>query len=133
MTAEIKFIGHIQTPYQSVEECPHNIQENGPECILCIDKSYHNALLGLQVDQPILIMYWLDGANRELLQQNQQNAQNITGTFALRSPHRPNPIGVAIVDIKQIQAGQLTVNGLDCLNGTKLIDIKPAIKREKQG
>ena len=52
------------------------------------------------------------------------------GTFALRSPHRPNPVVAAVLPIVQISQGSVTVRGLDCLNGTALIDIKPAILRE---
>ena len=52
------------------------------------------------------------------------------GTFALRSPHRPNPIGAAIVKIETIERERVFVKGLDCLNGTHLLDIKPAIMHE---
>ena len=52
------------------------------------------------------------------------------GTFALRSPHRPNPIAVAVLPIVAIDSGSVSVRGLDCLNGTHLLDIKPAIMHE---
>jgi tRNA (Thr-GGU) A37 N-methylase len=47
------------------------------------------------------------------------------GTFALRSPHRPNPIALAEVEIEGIDGNRVAVRGLDCLDGTPLIDIKP--------
>ncbi len=53
--------------------------------------------------------------------------QGKKGTFALRSPHRPNPIGAAVIPIESIDEGVIKVRGLDCLDGTPLVDIKPAI------
>ncbi|GAL31788.1 uncharacterized conserved protein [Vibrio maritimus] len=52
------------------------------------------------------------------------------GTFALRTPHRPNPIGAAVVPIIALKGNVIIVRGLDCLTGTALLDIKPAIYKE---
>jgi len=54
----------------------------------------------------------------------------VIGTFALRSPHRPNPIAAAILPIENIDSGNISVKGLDCLNEAHLLDIKPAIMHE---
>lgn len=62
--------------------------------------------------------------------QKSRNSGEKVGIFALRSPHRPNPIGAAIVPIEKIECGVVFVKGLDCLNGTSLVDIKPAIMNE---
>ncbi|WP_375749216.1 tRNA (N6-threonylcarbamoyladenosine(37)-N6)-methyltransferase TrmO [Vibrio sp. HN007] len=130
MKAELKFIGEIATPYQVVEECPNNINFEGPKCQITVFDDYQEGLAGLKVGQHILVMYWLDGAQRDLTKQSCRNGTSITGTFSLRSPRRPNPIGVAVLPIEEIGEGTIAVRGLDCLNGTKLIDIKPAIYRE---
>lgn len=120
-------IGHIQTPYTTLTECPRNIETNGPTCSLVVKDEFKEGLTGLEVQQNILILYWLEGTNRELMIQSKSPKK---GTFSLRSPHRPNPIGAAVLPIVSIVDGVIIVEGLDCLNNTKLLDIKPAIKRE---
>lgn len=126
----IKTIGTIQTPYNSIKECPNNIQHNGPLCTIKLDKKYRNGLLGLKTGQSILVLYWFEGVNRSSILQNSSDGNHDIGVFALRSPHRPNPIATAILSIVSIDQGLISVKGLDCKNGTKLLDIKPAIMNE---
>ncbi len=130
MKAELKFIGNVKTPYNTIEECPNNIQPNGPLCQIALYDEYQAGLSGLEPGQYVLILYWLAKVNRAAIHQAVGNEQDIKGVFALRSPHRPNPIGAAVLPIEKIEAGQVTVRGLDCLNNTQLIDIKPAIYNE---
>ena len=131
MERSLIFIGTIETPYNTIEECPRNIDLAGPHCNLHIDEKYKKGIKGLAPAQNILILYWLDGADRTLMLQNAgDDSSEPTGTFSLRSPHRPNPVGAAVVPIVDIGDGTIVVRGLDCLNGTRLLDIKPAIKLE---
>lgn len=130
MKPELNFIGTIETPYTTVEECPNNIQTNGPLCQITLYDKYEDGLIGLESGQNILVLYWFENTDRTAVQQNTRDGKTVTGTFSLRSPHRPNPIAVAVLPIEKIAGGQITVRGLDCLNGTKLIDVKPAIKQE---
>ncbi len=133
MSAELKFIGHIRTPYRTIEDCPNNIQSGGPLCHLRLNQEYQDELAGLSEGQSILILYWLGNSDRILAGQRVESDEEGTGTFALRTPLRPNPIGVAVLPIEHIEIGQLTVRGLDCLDNTELLDIKPAIYREAAG
>ena len=130
MKPELKFIGHIQTPYLTIEECPNNIDPDGPLCQIFLDDDFKDGLLGLMPGKKILILYWFENVNRWATQQESNSSREMIGTFALRSPHRPNPIGAAIVTIETIERGRVFVKGLDCLNGTHLLDIKPAIMHE---
>ena len=133
MSAELKFIGRITTPYHSVSDCPNNIQpDDGPLCEIKLDAKFQPGLLGLHRGDHILILYWLQGANRDELIQSWDEETPTKGTFTLRSPHRPNPIGAAVLPIEKIENGTVTVRGLDCLNNTPLLDIKPAIYKEKR-
>ena len=132
MSEELKLIGRITTPYHSISDCPNNIQpDNGLICEIILDDVYQQGLLGLKTGDHILILYWLEGAKRDELIQSCDEETPTKGTFALRSPHRPNPIGAAVLPIEKIENGTVTVRGLDCLNNTPLLDIKPAIYREK--
>ena len=130
MKATLKSIGHINTPYQSIEDCPNNVDIDGPLCQLVIHDEYLEGLSGLQPNQKILILYWFENTDRVATIQKSRNSGELRGTFALRSPHRPNPIGAAILPIETIEKGVVSVKGLDCLDGTHLLDIKPAIKLE---
>lgn len=127
MNAILKSIGHITTPYEAIEDCPNNIDLNGPICQLVLDEEFRNGLSGLQPGQIILILYWFENTDRNVIEQPSDSNEGSIGTFALRSPHRPNPIVAATLPIESIDNGKVSVRGLDCLNGTPLLDIKPAI------
>lgn len=130
MNATLKYIGHIKTPYEVIEDCPNNIDLNGPLCQLVLDEEFRNGLTGLQPEQKILILYWFENTDRNEIELPSDTDGKPIGTFALRSPNRPNPIVAATLPIESIAKGVVTVRGLDCLNGTPLLDIKPAIMLE---
>ncbi len=127
----LKFIGEIITPYENIDQCPRNISKNGPLCSLVLDKKYQAGLNGLEQGNKILILYWLDLAKGAGMEQKSRVDGIKKGVFALRSPHRPNPIGAATVSIENVKENIVEVKGLDCVSGTKLLDIKPAIMDEK--
>lgn len=130
MQAELTPIGYIETPYKSLAQCPRNIEQRGPVCQLKVNDEYQEGLTGLKAGQSIVILYWIE-TNKpfKCIQQSRKSKQS-TGVFSLRSPNRPNPIGLAVLNIEEIKKGIVTVRGLDCLDGTPLIDIKPAILDE---
>ena len=127
MNFALRSIGHIKTPYRKLRECPRNINPEGPLCELVVDEYFSDGLAGLAAGMNILVLYWFDNVNREVLLQQQRESGCERGVFALRSPHRPNPIGAATVKIESIVNQRIRVRGMDCLNGTPLLDIKPAI------
>ncbi len=123
--AGIVFIGHIETPFLIRADCPRQGAQDGPICRLVLRPPYDLALVGLEDFATIEVLYWLHEARRDLLQQSPKGNGVTFGTFALRSPLRPNPIGTAVVRLVGIDGQNVSVRGLDCLNGTPLIDIKP--------
>jgi tRNA-Thr(GGU) m(6)t(6)A37 methyltransferase TsaA len=131
MKATLRCIGAIGTPYHTLRECPRNIDPEGPLCELRIDERYTDGLDGLSAGQEIMVLYWFENVDRELLVQQRRHSGPPLGVFALRSPARPNPIGAAVVRIENIAGGRIEVRGLDCLDGTPLLDIKPAMRGEK--
>ena len=120
-------IGRISTPYGSEEECPSNIDPSVPVCTLELEPAYGEGLRDLEVGDMILVLYWLGSADRGRVLQQRRGAGPLRGTFSLRSPHRPNPIGAAVVRIDGIRDRSVTVRGMDCMDGTPLLDIKPAM------
>ena len=83
------------------------------------------ALDGIDEFERLEVLYWLHRSRRDLAHQSPRNDGTARGTFALRSPVRPNPIGTSIVALERIEGATLFVRGLDCLDGTPLIDLKP--------
>jgi tRNA-Thr(GGU) m(6)t(6)A37 methyltransferase TsaA len=118
-------IGRIRTPWQNLNECPRNITVDGETCTLEIDPRLSEGLTGLKAGDKIALLYWLDRANCDRLQRPSRRTGEIKGVFALRTPHRPNPIGLASIEIIAIDGTHISVRGLDCLDGTILLDIKP--------
>ena len=123
--AALRFIGVIRTPWKTRDDCPRQGHLDGPSCELIVDPVWHEALQGLDAFETIEVLYWLDKSRRDLVLQSPKSDGHTIGTFALRSPVRPNPIGTSVVRLDRIDAGTLHVRGLDCLDGTPLIDIKP--------
>lgn len=131
MADNLLFIGTIETPYLKIADCPRNIDPVGPLCRLCLDEPYVPGLLGLEAGQQILILYWLGGGDRTALRVHSRKSGKYSGVFALRTPDRPNPIGAAVLTIESIDGGRVAVRGLDCVSGTPLLDIKPAMMAER--
>ena len=134
-------VGVIRTPYQSLDMCPNNIQVDGPLCRIQIDEAFRQEMQGLEKVKAIMVVYWL-GGTRTSPERNQigemrdfGSLNGGVGCFSLRTPYRPNPIGVAVLPVESldVRKGEIQVRGLDCLDGTVLIDIKPAIYRETGG
>ena len=123
--ASLTFIGRIETPWTSRLTCPRQGRHDGPICRIEVFEPWTAALEGIAAFERLEILYWLDRARRDLVLQSPGNNGAVHGTFSLRSPVRPNPIGTAIVVLEAVEGSFLSVRGLDCLNGTPLLDIKP--------
>ena len=123
--AALRFIGTIRTPFATRDQCPRQGRWDGPECTLVLRAEWVPALQGLERFESIEVLYWLDRSRRDLVLQSPKSDGRTIGTFALRSPVRPNPIGTSLVKLVRIDGGQVIVRGLDCLDNTPLLDIKP--------
>jgi tRNA-Thr(GGU) m(6)t(6)A37 methyltransferase TsaA len=120
-----RFIGTINTPWTLRKDCPRQGTHDGPECQLVLDPVWRDALQGLEAFDVIEVLYWLDQSRRDLVTQSPKTDGKTVGTFALRSPVRPNPIGTSRVKLLAVEGQTVRVRGLDCLDGTPLLDIKP--------
>jgi tRNA-Thr(GGU) m(6)t(6)A37 methyltransferase TsaA len=123
--AGLYFIGTIHTPWRTRQECPNRGSPEGPVCSIIVDERWRMALTGLAGHRRIQVLYWMQRARRDLVLQTPFSTMRSTGTFALRSPVRPNPIASSIVEVLTIDGTTLQVRGLDCLDGTPLLDLKP--------
>ena len=124
--ATLAFIGHIETPWTRLDDCPRQgDREAGPECSVVVDAPWVPALDGVEAYPSLDILYWLHLSRRDLIRQNPNHGNGARGTFSLRSPIRPNPIGLSTVRLIRRECNRLVVRGLECVSGTPLIDIKP--------
>jgi tRNA-Thr(GGU) m(6)t(6)A37 methyltransferase TsaA len=123
--AGIYFIGRIHTPWKERKDCPKNARESEAVCTLVVDDQWAPGLKDLASCSHIIVLYWMDKSPRDLVLQVPRRYGEPRGTFALRSPARPNPIALSVVKLLGIAGNKLSVIGLDCLDGTPLLDIKP--------
>jgi len=128
--AGVYFIGTIHTPWKTRAECPKNPREAGDaRCTIEVDVRYAHALEGIEGYTHLVAVYFMDRARRDLVVQVPRHLGEARGTFALRSPVRPNPIAISVVRLLKREGTKLTVTGLDCIDGTPLLDIKPYIAK----
>ena len=123
--AGVYFIGTIRTPWRTRRECPKRGAADRPVCTIVVDERWREALTGVAQHKRIQVLYRMHLARRDLVLQTPSHSGQTTGTFALRSPVRPNPIASTVVDLLSVEGNTLQVRGLDCVDGTPLIDIKP--------
>ena len=123
--AGVYFIGTIHTPWRLRAECPKRGSLDGAVCTIVVAERWWQALTDIGDHPRIQVLYWMHQARRDLVLQTPMRTRQTTGSFALRSPVRPNPIASSVVALVGIEGGTLHVRGLDCLDGTPLIDLKP--------
>lgn len=128
--ASLVFIGRVSSPWTRREDCPKNMaqaRERGVAAQIRIDPAFRDGLAGLDGYSHLVLLTWLNHAPRDLIVQKPRHASEPRGTFALRSPVRPNPIGLHVCAIISVDAasGVITIDGIDVLDGTPVIDLKP--------
>ena len=123
--AGLVFIGRIRTPWTERPACPRQGRRDGPVCRIELFAPWAGGLAGLDAFDAVEVLYWLDRSRRDLILQSPGRDGTTRGTFALRSPVRPNPIGTSVATLLGIEGGTVLVRGLDCIDGTPLIDLKP--------
>ncbi|RLI10600.1 tRNA (N6-threonylcarbamoyladenosine(37)-N6)-methyltransferase TrmO [Candidatus Bathyarchaeota archaeon] len=115
--AEVRFIGEVESA--------------GDTATIRIYPEFCPGLLGVEDYSHLIVLYWLhlrdDEKNRGTLRviPRRHEGAPLTGVFACRSPSRPNPIGLTVVELEAVEGCRLTVGGLDALEGSPIIDIKP--------
>ena len=123
--AGLVFIGRITTPWHSRLLTPRQGRLDGPVCRIEVFDPWVPALDGLAGYSRVEVLYWLHLSRRDLILQSPANDSVSRGAFSLRSPVRPNPIGTSIAQLVAIEGRIVLVRGLDCVDGTPLLDLKP--------
>ncbi len=126
---EIVPIGLVQSVLKKEEDCPLQEHEGAPEAIIELFEGYATAAEHIKPGAEIILLTWLDKANRRVLKTKPRNDPNgvLTGVFSTRSPDRPNPIGIHYTRVISIQTRKIKVSALEVIDQTPVIDIKPQI------
>ena len=122
-------IGIIHSPYKEDKDIPiQGTFKDKVEAWLELKNEYADGLRDLNKFSHAIIIYYFHRSQREEIEGRPFLEQNKHGIFAIRSPHRPNHIGLSIVKIKRIKANKVYSTEVDVLDGTPLLDIKPYVK-----
>ena len=123
---ELTPIGVIHSPYQDRGQAPRQGRLSNNEILLEIFPNFSPALKGIDHYSHLIVLYWGELANREVLQSlTPHNIKQPVGVFSSRSPNRPNPIAICVASLIRQEGNQLVVRWVDALDGSPLLDIKP--------
>jgi tRNA-Thr(GGU) m(6)t(6)A37 methyltransferase TsaA len=124
-------IGRITSSIHRMADAPRQGDEGAPDAVLDVDPVFASALRGIAAGDELIVITWLDRADRGVLQVHPQGNPNnpLAGVFATRSPHRPNPLGVHRVTVVSIEGTSLRVGPIEAIDGTPVVDIKIALDR----
>ncbi|SCG85381.1 tRNA (N6-threonylcarbamoyladenosine(37)-N6)-methyltransferase TrmO [Methanobacterium congolense] len=118
-------IGVVISPYKDREDAPRQGRESEVVSKIIIFEDYKEGMEGLEDRSHLIVLYWANRADRNILKVVPPSKTQKRGVFATRSPSRPNPISMCIVDLLEINGKILRVKGLDALDGSPVLDIKP--------
>jgi len=121
-------VGIIRSPYRTHDEAPRQGAWANETCTLKIAQRFKPALIGLDQYTHIWVLFWADRADRDVVTSDRHRRWGEErGIFASRSPARPNPIGLTVCEIIALEDCTVTVRGLEALDGTPIVDIKPFV------
>jgi tRNA-Thr(GGU) m(6)t(6)A37 methyltransferase TsaA len=126
-------IGHVESVLTERSGAPRQPDEGAPDAWLVLDGAYAAALDGLAPGMDVLLLTWLDRADRETLTVRPRGdvTRPLTGVFATRAPDRPNPIGLHDVHILAVDGTRVHVRHLEAIDGTPILDVKPQLTRDR--
>jgi len=129
MEASVKFIGIIHSSLKRLEDCPLQESENAPEATIEIFQEYNEGIKNIKPGSRILLLTWLHKADRSVIKCIPRKNYDTPplGVFSTRSPDRPNPIGIHIVNVHAIAGNKIKIKNMEVVDQTPLIDIKPVL------
>jgi len=122
---KLKPIGVIRSPYKEKKDAPRQGRYSKELSEITVFDEYKDGLQDIERNKHYYILYWQDRAERDRLMGIPPGKTEERGVFSIRSPARPNPMALCLVEIVKIEGNKLTVKWLDALDGSPLIDIKP--------
>lgn len=127
---ELQPIGLVESPLTDRSAAPRQGDEGAPDAWLALDERFADGLRALAVGDEVIVLTWLHCARRDVLivRPRGNPANPLQGVFTTRSPDRPNPIGLHHVRILAFDGARLHVSGLEAIDRTPVIDLKPVLR-----
>ncbi|MGB9791369.1 MAG: tRNA (N6-threonylcarbamoyladenosine(37)-N6)-methyltransferase TrmO [Thermacetogeniaceae bacterium] len=122
---ELKPIGVIHTPYKTPEDAPRQGRLKESTAELEVFPQFVAGLKDVEQATHLIVLYWCHLGDRETLQTRTPFGPELRGVFACRSPSRPNPIAFCVAELLEVRGNRLIVRGVDAVDGSPLLDIKP--------
>jgi tRNA-Thr(GGU) m(6)t(6)A37 methyltransferase TsaA len=129
---ELAPIGRVSSPLTDLAAAPKQGDEGAPEAWIVLSPAVAAGLEGIAAGDELVVLTWLDRASRNVLRVHPRGdaSRPPQGVFATRSPDRPNPIGLHRVEVAEIDGTRLRVRGLEAIDGTPVLDLKPVLSEE---
>ncbi|TET51386.1 MAG: tRNA (N6-threonylcarbamoyladenosine(37)-N6)-methyltransferase TrmO [Dehalococcoidia bacterium] len=121
----LKPIGTIYSPYKNTGEVPYQAYKNEEISQIEVFKEFEEGLQDIEGFSHIIVIYWFHKSQGYQLLVRTPHDDSLHGLFATRSPHRPCPLGLSVVELVAREKNILKVKGLEAVDGTPLLDIKP--------
>ena len=123
-------VGTVESPLTDRASAPKQGDEGAPDAWIAFDAAVADALDGIAAGDELLVLTWLDRASRDVLRVRPRDdpARAELGVFSTRSPDRPNPIGLHRVTVLAVEGLRVQVAGLEALDGTPVVDVKPVLR-----
>ena len=121
---ELHPIGSVRSPYKRKGDAPRQGRLSATISEIVIEEKYRPALWQIEGRKHLWVLCWFDRADRTVLRAVPPGTSAEKGVFAIRSPNRPNPVSLCMVDLIGVKDGVLKVRGLDAFDKTPVIDIK---------
>lgn len=123
---EMKPIGFVRSPYSETSQIPKGCgAKHDAEGVLEIDAEFEEGLLDIEGLSHLFVIWAFHKSEGFSLLGKPPTDDRPHGVFATRSPRRPNPIGLTVVELLKREGASLHVRGIDMLDGTPILDIKP--------
>jgi tRNA-Thr(GGU) m(6)t(6)A37 methyltransferase TsaA len=131
MTPTLEPVGRVQSPLTDPADAPKQGFEGAPDAELVLGPDVLDALDGIEPGARVIVLTWLDRARRDVLRVHPRDdpSNPLRGVFSTRSADRPNPIGLHEVEVLAIEGNRVRVSGLEAVDGTPVLDLKPVLGR----
>ena len=128
----LRTVGYVRSTLRSMDDAPRQGEEGAPDAWLEVKPEFHRALHGVAAGDELFVISWLHQADRDVLEVHPRNDPRtpLTGVFATRSPHRPNPLGLHRVTVREVSDTRLRIGPIEAVDGTPVVDVKVLLASE---